>query len=50
MPDRPPLVPSVAPCHNEEPNVEPLYRAIRFQLHSELWKYQLVLVDEGSGP
>ena len=48
MPDRPPLVSIVAPCHNEEPNVEPLYRAIRFQLHSELWQYQLVLVDDGS--
>jgi glycosyltransferase involved in cell wall biosynthesis len=48
MPDRPPLISVVAPCHNEEPNVEPLYQALRFHLHSELWRYQLVLVDDGS--
>ena len=48
MPDSPPLVSVVAPCHNEEPNIEPLYRAIRFHLHSETWQYQLVLVDDGS--
>jgi dolichol-phosphate mannosyltransferase len=48
MPDRPPLVSVVAPCHNEEPNLEALYQAVRFHLHSETWHYQLVLVDDGS--
>ena len=45
---RPPLVSIVAPCHNEEPNLDPLYQAISFQLRSGDWEYQLVLVDDGS--
>jgi dolichol-phosphate mannosyltransferase len=42
------LVSIVAPCHNEEGNVEPLYRAISSHLRSVDWRYQLVLVDDGS--
>lgn len=42
------VVSVVAPCHNEAPNVEPLYRAISSHLQSAEWQYQLVLVDDGS--
>jgi len=45
---RPPLVSIVAPCHNEEPNLETLHQAIGFQLRAAKWAYQLVLVDDGS--
>lgn len=43
-----PLVSVVAPCHNEAPNVEPLYRALSFSLRSADWDAQIVLVDDGS--
>jgi glycosyltransferase involved in cell wall biosynthesis len=45
---RPPLVSVVAPCHNEEPNLQPLYRAVTSRLQSAEWAYELVLVDDGS--
>ena len=46
--DRPPLISVVAPCHNEEPNLEPLYWALSSALRSAQWTYELVLVDDGS--
>ena len=45
---RRPLISIVAPCHNEEPNLDPLYHAISSHLGSTEWEYQLVLVDDGS--
>jgi glycosyltransferase involved in cell wall biosynthesis len=45
---RRPLISIVAPCHNEEPNLDPLYHAISSHLGSMEWEYQLVLVDDGS--
>lgn len=47
---RPPLVSIVAPCHNEEPNLQALYRAIGRQVDAagDECDYQLVLVDDGS--
>lgn len=47
-PDRPPLISVVAPCHNEEPNLEPLYWALSSALRSAEWTYEVVLVDDGS--
>ena len=46
--DRPPLISVVAPCHNEEPNLEPLYWALSSALRSTEWIYELILVDDGS--
>src|SRR5689334_8080884 len=43
-----PLVSVVAPCHNEAPNVEPLYTALSVSLRSADWDSQIVLVDDGS--
>jgi glycosyltransferase involved in cell wall biosynthesis len=48
MVDRPPLISIVAPCHNEEPNLEPLHQAVSSCLGSTEWDYQLLLVDDGS--
>ncbi|HET7470413.1 MAG TPA: glycosyltransferase family 2 protein [Gemmatimonadales bacterium] len=47
-PDRLPLISVVAPCHNEELNLEPLYWALSSALRSPEWSYELVLVDDGS--
>jgi dolichol-phosphate mannosyltransferase len=46
--DRTPLISVVAPCHNEEPNLEPLYWALSSALRSAEWTYELILVDDGS--
>ena len=42
------LISVVAPCHNEEPNLEPLYWALSSALRSAEWTYELVRVDDGS--
>ena len=46
--DRPPVISVVAPCHNEEANLEPLYWALSSALRSPESTYELVLVDDGS--
>jgi dolichol-phosphate mannosyltransferase len=46
--DHPPLISVVAPCHNEEPNLVPLYWALSSALRSTVWTYVLVRVDDGS--
>jgi len=38
----------VIPCHDEEENVEPLYREIAAALRDTRWSFEVLFVDDGS--
>jgi glycosyltransferase involved in cell wall biosynthesis len=42
------LISVVVPLHNEEENIEPLYKALKSSMDPEDYDYELIFVDDGS--